>query len=275
MPGSGSSATSSFALRRGEILGLAGLIGRGPDGTPRMSLRLHAATAARRDPAGGPAGHFPQSGPGEAGGDRPGHRRPQAAGDLRQPQRAENFSICALDEVTRLGWISARRQRAMVRRSAEQIGVKPPDLTVPITTLSGGNQQKTILGRWLLTQPKVLLLDDPTRGIDIGAKADLYRIMDRLCRDGLGIVVTSSELPELLTFATASSCSARDASPGSLAARRPASSGSWNWPRNAGRRTRHAPRDAVLVTLRVTRALTRSVRSFETMVRHGDSRPDC
>ena len=60
-------------------------------------------------------------------------------------------------------------------------------------------QQKTIIGRWLLTRPKVLLLDDPTRGIDVGAKAELYRLMDRLCRDGLGILVTSSELPELLT----------------------------------------------------------------------------
>jgi len=102
--------------------------------------------------------------------------------------------------VTRLGWISARRETAMTRQAADQLGVKAPDLAVPITTLSGGNQQKAILGRWLLTRPKVLLLDDPTRGVDVGAKAELYRIMDRLCRDGLGIVVTSGELPELLAL---------------------------------------------------------------------------
>ena len=78
--------------------------------------------------------------------------------------------------------------------------MKTPDLAAPVTSLSGGNQQKAIVGRWLLTRPKVLLLDDPTRGVDVGAKADLYRIMDRLCRDGLGIIVTSSELPELLTL---------------------------------------------------------------------------
>ena len=78
--------------------------------------------------------------------------------------------------------------------------MKTPDLATPITSLSGGNQQKAIVGRWLLTQPKVLLLDDPTRGVDVGAKAELYRIMDRLCRDGLGIILTSSELPELLTL---------------------------------------------------------------------------
>ena len=69
-----------------------------------------------------------------------------------------------------------------------------------ITSLSGGNQQKCIIGRWLLTRPSVLLLDDPTRGVDVGAKAELYRLMDRLCREGLGIIVTSSELPELLTL---------------------------------------------------------------------------
>jgi ABC-type sugar transport system ATPase subunit len=66
--------------------------------------------------------------------------------------------------------------------------------------LSGGNQQKAIIGRWLLVRPKVLLLDDPTRGVDVGAKAELYRLMDQLCREGLGIIVTSSELPELLTL---------------------------------------------------------------------------
>ncbi len=80
-----------------------------------------------------------------------------------------------------------------------QLGVKTSGLDAPITSLSGGNQQKTIIGRWLLTRPQVLLLDDPTRGIDVGAKAELYRLMDALCRQGLGIIVTSSELPELLT----------------------------------------------------------------------------
>ena len=80
------------------------------------------------------------------------------------------------------------------------LGVKTAGTEVAITSLSGGNQQKAIIGRWLLTKPKVLLLDDPTRGVDVGAKAELYRLMDRLCRDGLGIIVTSSELPELLTL---------------------------------------------------------------------------
>jgi ABC-type sugar transport system ATPase subunit len=79
--------------------------------------------------------------------------------------------------------------------------VKTPGLHAAITGLSGGNQQKCIIGRWLLTEPEVLLLDDPTRGIDVGAKAELYTLIDRLCRQGLGVILTSSELPELLTLA--------------------------------------------------------------------------
>jgi ABC-type sugar transport system ATPase subunit len=78
--------------------------------------------------------------------------------------------------------------------------VKTPGPHAAITGLSGGNQQKCIIGRWLLTQPEVLLLDDPTRGIDVGAKAELYALIDRLCREGLGVILTSSELPELLTL---------------------------------------------------------------------------
>jgi len=82
-----------------------------------------------------------------------------------------------------------------------QTGVKTPSPHAAITGLSGGNQQKCIIGRWLLTQPRVLLLDDPTRGIDVGAKAELYTLIDRLCREGLAVILTSSELPELLTLA--------------------------------------------------------------------------
>ena len=78
--------------------------------------------------------------------------------------------------------------------------VKTAGLESAITSLSGGNQQKCIVGRWLLTQPKILLLDDPTRGVDVGAKSELYRLIRGLCLEGLGVIVTSSELPELLTL---------------------------------------------------------------------------
>jgi ABC-type sugar transport system ATPase subunit len=80
-------------------------------------------------------------------------------------------------------------------------GVKTPGVHASIMGLSGGNQQKCIISRWLLTKPRILLLDDPTRGIDVGAKAELYTLIDRLCREGLAVILTSSELPELLTLA--------------------------------------------------------------------------
>src|SRR6202022_638032 len=90
-------------------------------------------------------------------------------------------------------------ERRMSDGMIQSLSIKTAGAEEAITSLSGGNQQKAIIGRWLLTRPKVLLLDDPTRGVDVGAKAELYRLMDGLCREGLGIVVQSSELPELLT----------------------------------------------------------------------------
>ncbi len=111
-----------------------------------------------------------------------------------------NITLCTLEQSTQAGLINRRREDAHARGVVEQLGIKTAGIDAPITSLSGGNQQKAIIGRWLLAQPKVLLLDDPTRGVDVGAKAELYRLMDALCRQGLGILVTSSELPELLTL---------------------------------------------------------------------------
>src|SRR5262249_4268098 len=104
----------------------------------------------------------------------------------------ENITICTLDQAATAGLVRGRRERQMARDTVQQLAVKTEGVEAAVTSLSGGNQQKTIIGRWLLTKPKVLLLDDPTRGVDVGAKAELYRLMDRLCREGLGIIVTSS-----------------------------------------------------------------------------------
>jgi ABC-type sugar transport system ATPase subunit len=88
----------------------------------------------------------------------------------------------------------------MARDSIATLGIKTAGTESRITSLSGGNQQKCIIARWLATEPKVLLLDDPTRGVDVGAKAEIYRIIDDLARQEIGIIVTSSELPELITL---------------------------------------------------------------------------
>jgi ABC-type sugar transport system ATPase subunit len=112
----------------------------------------------------------------------------------------ENVTICALTKAAPGGLVRSRREEGLATGSVQRLGVKTSGLGATITSLSGGNQQKTIIGRWLLTDPKVLLLDDPTRGVDVGAKAELYRLIDQLCRQQLGVIVTSSELPELLTL---------------------------------------------------------------------------
>ncbi|MEI6240639.1 MAG: sugar ABC transporter ATP-binding protein [Planctomycetia bacterium] len=113
---------------------------------------------------------------------------------------AGNVSLCSLHEALRGGLLSHGREEALVAGPLRDTGVKTPGPHASIMGLSGGNQQKCIIGRWLLTQPRILLLDDPTRGIDVGAKAELYQLIDRLCRQGMGVLLTSSELPELLTL---------------------------------------------------------------------------
>ena len=92
----------------------------------------------------------------------------------------ENISICTLEQTGAAGFINRGREWQMAADTAQQLAVKTAGLAAPITSLSGGNQQKCIIGRWLQTQPRVLLLDDPTRGVDVGAKAELYRLIDGL-----------------------------------------------------------------------------------------------
>ena len=114
---------------------------------------------------------------------------------------AGNVSLCSLRDALRRGLLSRTREETLVAGPLRDTAVKTPGPHAAITGLSGGNQQKCIIGRWLLTQPRILLLDDPTRGIDVGAKAELYQLIDRLCRQGMAVLLTSSELPELLTLA--------------------------------------------------------------------------
>ncbi len=189
----------SFSLRRGEVLGIAGLMGAG-----RTEL-LECLFGASPEPPqgeilleGGPVAFEHPSEAYRAGIALVTEDR-KRLGLFANLSVGENITLCKLEEAAPAGLISGRRERALAGEMVQKLGVKTAGFEVPITTLSGGNQQKAIIGRWLLTRPKVLLLDDPTRGVDVGAKAELYRLMDQLCREGLGILVTSSELPELLT----------------------------------------------------------------------------
>jgi ABC-type sugar transport system ATPase subunit len=189
----------SLELRRGEILGIAGLMGAGRTELLECLFGSSAEPPRGRIVLDGRDVRFAhpsealRAGIGLVTEDRKG------LGLFDQMTVGENITICTLRDVARAGLIRRRREARMAEQIVEQLGVKTAGIGAAVTSLSGGNQQKAVIGRWLLTRPKVLLLDDPTRGVDVGAKAELYRLMDQLCRDGLGIIVTSSELPELLT----------------------------------------------------------------------------
>lgn len=110
----------------------------------------------------------------------------------------ENASMAILRQLSRFHIVSSGQERAIVSGFVEKLQVRTPSLDQEVGKLSGGNQQKVVLARWLAAKPKLLILDEPTRGIDVGAKAEIYRLIDDLANEGLGIMLISSELPEIL-----------------------------------------------------------------------------
>ncbi|MBC7812655.1 MAG: sugar ABC transporter ATP-binding protein [Burkholderiales bacterium] len=113
----------------------------------------------------------------------------------------ENLSLTALRRFARFSWISFRAEAKAATSYVEQLGIKTPTISRKVRLLSGGNQQKTLIGRWLLQNPKVLILSEPTRGIDVGSKAEIYRLINKMAHDGMGLLVLSTELPEVLGIA--------------------------------------------------------------------------
>jgi len=111
-----------------------------------------------------------------------------------------NISLAALHTTLRWGMLSASRERSLARDYIGKLAIHCQGDEQAVVTLSGGNQQKVVLGKWLATQPRVLLLDEPTRGIDVGAKSEIYHLLAELAARGCAIVLASSELPELLNL---------------------------------------------------------------------------
>ncbi len=190
----------SFKLHRGEVLGIAGLMGAG-----RTELLEALYGATLETPTGtvlldGEPVLFrhPEEAVRQGVALVPEDRKRQ--GLFSHMNVRENISLVSLREVSRAGLISAGLETSLAERAMAILGVKAEGPEEAITSLSGGNQQKCIMARWLQTKPRILLLDDPTRGVDVGAKAELYQVIDDLCEQGLGIIVTSSELPELMTL---------------------------------------------------------------------------
>ncbi len=114
---------------------------------------------------------------------------------------AQNISLSSLSEIESGGLLSSRRERNHAQSFVEQFSIRTPNVAQRVGALSGGNQQKVVLSKVLSRKPGVLMLDEPTRGIDVSAKREIYALIDRLKQDGMAIVVVSSELPELLGIA--------------------------------------------------------------------------
>lgn len=189
----------SFQLRSGEVLGVAGLMGAGRTELLECLFGASEEVPEGRILLGGKGVSFCHPSEAKAAGIAMVTEDRKRLGIFSEMSVRENISICTLQESVQAGLVMPAREQALVDNMVNRLRVKSAGPNARITSLSGGNQQKTVIGRWLLTNPKVFLLDDPTRGVDVGAKAELYRLMDELCRQGIAIILTSSELPELLT----------------------------------------------------------------------------
>jgi rhamnose transport system ATP-binding protein len=111
---------------------------------------------------------------------------------------AANATLAVLRQVSRAGFLDFARERALAEEYVHKLGVKTSSVAAPVATLSGGNQQKVALARWLAASPSVIILDEPTQGVDVGAKAEIHKLMGDLATRGLAVVMISSELPEVL-----------------------------------------------------------------------------
>ncbi len=188
---------ASFQLRAGEIFGLAGLIGAGRTDLLRTVFALDDVDAGEVCIVGAPAG-----------GSSPRARWAQGVGFLSENRKeeglmltqtiADNITLTKQETFGRFGWINARRQRATAQRWIDELRVKCRDAAQPIGQLSGGNQQKIAIARLLEHPARIFLLDEPTRGIDVGSKAQIYQLIGDLAGAGKAVVVISSYLPELL-----------------------------------------------------------------------------
>jgi ribose transport system ATP-binding protein len=190
----------SFAVRPGEIVGLAGLVGAG------RSEILETVYGARRPSSGTVRVGGRRLRPGDTGaavavgiGLAPEERKSQAL--LLGEAVYRNISISSLGRFATAGFLARRAERAAAREQVHALDVRPADVEREVRTLSGGNQQKVVLARWLLRDCRVLLLDEPTRGVDVGARSEIYALVRQLADRGVAVVVVSSEIPEVLGLA--------------------------------------------------------------------------
>lgn len=188
----------SFALHRGEILGLAGLMGAGRTEVARLICGADRLTEGavfiegRKVDINTPADAV-RHGIGWVPEDRKQH------GLVLGMTVRDNMTMAILKRISGLlGNISRKKENDISKHYVDVLSVVTPSLTQTVKNLSGGNQQKVVLAKWLSTEPKVLIMDEPTRGIDVGAKAEVHALMSRLAQQGIGILMISSEMPEII-----------------------------------------------------------------------------
>jgi len=190
----------SFTLGRGEILGVAGLVGSGRSEVGRALFGVSTVTGGTMTLEGG--GYEPRH-PHDAVARGIAHvpEDRQREGLVSGMSIRQNATLASLPRYSRGGWIRREEEAAASTEALAQCRARVADQELPVRSLSGGNQQKVLIGKWLLTHPRICFFDDPTRGIDIGAKDDIYRLVAELAGKGLGVIWVSSELPELLANA--------------------------------------------------------------------------
>lgn len=187
----------SLTVRAGEIVGLSGLVGAGRTELARTIFGLTPADSGEILVRGARVAiHSPHDaihcGIAYVPEDRRRH------GVVLEMPVAENITLATLDNLSRFGALDLRREREVAADCTRRLGVKTPSVRTLVSALSGGNQQKVALGRWLVARPSILILDEPTQGIDVGAKAEVHELMTKLAEQGVGILMISSELPEIL-----------------------------------------------------------------------------
>ena len=187
----------SFHVRAGEIVGFAGLVGAGRTEIVRAVCGFDPITSGTVEVAGETLkpvtiANAIQKGLVMASEDR------RKYGIVGTRSIKENIALPNLKMLSKSGFVEKNKEKAAVQTYFDRLRIKAGSQNVPTYTLSGGNQQKVVLAKWLMVKPKVLILDEPTRGIDVGAKYEIYEIMNELAKQGMGVVMISSELPELI-----------------------------------------------------------------------------
>ena len=186
----------SFTLRRGEILGIAGMLGSGRTELLRALFGVDAFDAGEVELGGRAVANASPARMKALGmAFTPEERKTQSLAQTLSIRA--NLCLASLSRIARRGVITRARERPVVRRYTEELAIKAPDPELPVSSLSGGNQQKVVVGKWLHTEPRVILFDEPTRGIDVQAKQQIFQIMWDLSRRGVSSVFVSSELEEL------------------------------------------------------------------------------